>query len=209
MSEDIKAPAPCGTPDTAFLKQYLAEHDAPCPACRYNLRGCTGSACPECGESIALFVGTERQRWVPPVLAFLAFGWVAVAGLFNGLRAGRTVYYDALFSDQRVFVGVNQMSAGDLSTALLRDFSTWPQPQPARDFFDFAWTSVPWELWWPLIWAVLLLAGGVLGVACVARHRRRPLSARAWRMVRLHAVALFTLYGGYHVYMFASEVAGW
>ncbi len=33
-----------------MLRVFLAEHDAPCPACGYNLRGLTEATCPECGE---------------------------------------------------------------------------------------------------------------------------------------------------------------
>jgi hypothetical protein len=32
------------------ILDYLAEHDAPCPNCTYNLRGMTTPRCPECGH---------------------------------------------------------------------------------------------------------------------------------------------------------------
>jgi len=36
------------------LDAYLAEYDASCPSCTYNLRGLTGSTCPECGHTLYL-----------------------------------------------------------------------------------------------------------------------------------------------------------
>ena len=34
------------------LATYLAEHDVPCPKCRYDLRGVPNALCPECGTAI-------------------------------------------------------------------------------------------------------------------------------------------------------------
>lgn len=34
------------------LSEFLRDHDVPCPACAYNLRGGTTTTCPECGEDI-------------------------------------------------------------------------------------------------------------------------------------------------------------
>lgn len=36
------------------LIAYLAENDAPCPGCGYNLRALTSCTCPECGREIVL-----------------------------------------------------------------------------------------------------------------------------------------------------------
>lgn len=36
------------------LAIYLADRDAPCPACGYNLRGLEGARCPECGAELTL-----------------------------------------------------------------------------------------------------------------------------------------------------------
>lgn len=44
---DRQAP---GTP----LEQSLADRDAACPRCGYNLRGLKGERCPECGEPVSL-----------------------------------------------------------------------------------------------------------------------------------------------------------
>ncbi len=40
--------------ETGFdqLATYLAVHNAPCPKCRYDLRGVPNALCPECGTAI-------------------------------------------------------------------------------------------------------------------------------------------------------------
>ena len=40
--------------ETDPLIAYLATHDAPCPGCKYNLRGLRGDSCPECGFGLTL-----------------------------------------------------------------------------------------------------------------------------------------------------------
>jgi hypothetical protein len=37
-----------------MLRDFLVGRDAPCPGCGYNLRGITGSQCPECGAAVSL-----------------------------------------------------------------------------------------------------------------------------------------------------------
>lgn len=34
---------------TKRVRDFVADRDVPCRACKYNLRGCDGAACPECG----------------------------------------------------------------------------------------------------------------------------------------------------------------
>lgn len=72
--------------DTAeMLETFLAERDAPCPRCGYNLRALRGQRCPECGEALVLRVGLEH-----PKIGTLIAGVIALAagtGL-NGLLLG-------------------------------------------------------------------------------------------------------------------------
>lgn len=49
-------------PDSDVLRAFLAETDAPCPLCRYNLRGLTGEHCPECGHKLTLRVSLASPR---------------------------------------------------------------------------------------------------------------------------------------------------
>lgn len=41
-------------PPLGPLVAYLADHDAPCPGCHYNLRNLTTAVCPECGAKLTL-----------------------------------------------------------------------------------------------------------------------------------------------------------
>ncbi len=44
------------------LAAYLADHDAPCPNCSYNLRGLKSGTCPECGDPILLRAYPDAER---------------------------------------------------------------------------------------------------------------------------------------------------
>ena len=46
----------------ALLLAYLGGHDEPCPMCEYNLRGLTGTVCPECGEALRLRVSLSEPK---------------------------------------------------------------------------------------------------------------------------------------------------
>lgn len=70
------------TSDAGFLQAFLAERDAPCPNCGYNLRSLTSDRCPECAESLRLQVGLHEPR----LMAYLGglIGLAAGAG-FGGM----------------------------------------------------------------------------------------------------------------------------
>ncbi|MCH9058386.1 MAG: hypothetical protein IIB55_07145 [Planctomycetes bacterium] len=50
------------TEHDALLRAYLGGHDEPCPMCEYNLRGLTGTVCPECGEALRLRVSLSEPK---------------------------------------------------------------------------------------------------------------------------------------------------
>ena len=49
--------------EAELLTSYLAQCDAPCPGCGYDLRGVEGGVCPECGAALRLaLAGEARSR---------------------------------------------------------------------------------------------------------------------------------------------------
>lgn len=64
--------------ETDQLRAFLASTDAPCPNCRYNLRGLTSSVCPECNQHLVLRVGLAEGQ-VGTIIA-AASGFLSGAG---------------------------------------------------------------------------------------------------------------------------------
>jgi hypothetical protein len=68
-----------------LLQTFLAQTDAPCPVCDYNLRNLTTDRCPECSAHLHLRVGSENLTlgpWLGAVLSFaLGVGFDAVMAL--------------------------------------------------------------------------------------------------------------------------------
>lgn len=56
-----------------MLCAFLANRDAPCPACGYNLRDLQGQTCPECGLALALRVNLQE-----PALGSFVAGLVGI-----------------------------------------------------------------------------------------------------------------------------------
>lgn len=73
---------PNHTPAAPSLRSFLAEQDAPCPSCGYNLRGLTGGFCPECHEALELRVGLVHRKLGSFITSLV--GLAAGAG-FSGL----------------------------------------------------------------------------------------------------------------------------
>jgi hypothetical protein len=65
--------------DADRLIDFLRDHDAPCPLCRYNLRALTKPECPECRHALALTVGIPRLRfeWLIAAVTPCTFSGIA------------------------------------------------------------------------------------------------------------------------------------
>ncbi|MEM1210483.1 MAG: hypothetical protein AAF586_07960 [Planctomycetota bacterium] len=83
---------PAGEPgatrsDRDWLVDYLADREVLCPNCHYNLRGLTGTTCPECGLGLALRVNLVEPRlaaWLVGLIGLATgLGWAGSVTLFG------------------------------------------------------------------------------------------------------------------------------
>jgi len=127
-----------------LLVTCLLEHDAPCPACGYNLRGLSSPSCPECRRELALTIGIARQP----------LGWLFAAvapGFFSGIAAcfllvpivARLLFGDGLMSPAlnalAIFGGCSGVAAVLLARRHSR-FLSLPRAQQVR------WTILLWGI---------------------------------------------------------------
>ena len=82
----------------AALTTLLATHDAPCPTCRHNLRGCPSFACPECGSAFTFDDLVRPRRWCSVAWAVLLAAWAtalpwSVLGVWQRLVFRRKLFY--------------------------------------------------------------------------------------------------------------------
>lgn len=75
--------------DLVALRDFLAERDFPCPACKYNLRGLTSTNCPECNQPLELRVSLVEGASG----AFIA----AIVGLAVGAGAALLLFLACVF----------------------------------------------------------------------------------------------------------------
>ena len=78
MSRADTGASPTRADDVAALLDFVAERDAPCPLCGYNLRGLTTPTCPECRQPLRLQVGMVRPRLGGLIAS-------AAPGMFSGM----------------------------------------------------------------------------------------------------------------------------
>ncbi len=75
-----------------MLRKFLAERDAPCPACSYNLRGLTTDLCPECNQPLTLQVALTEPKLASFVAGIVALscgpGFCAVVLVWSIINAG-------------------------------------------------------------------------------------------------------------------------
>lgn len=76
------------------LRTFLAERDALCPTCRYNLRSATTAICPECGGQLSIDAIEEAMRaratFVSPLARLIAGGVLLLFTLVFGGSAARS-----------------------------------------------------------------------------------------------------------------------
>jgi hypothetical protein len=77
-----------GQAGRSALREYLADRDAACPGCGYNLRAVTGETCPECGKPLALSLDTPDPLARRRGLLCLLLLWLLFAGSMNAYRFG-------------------------------------------------------------------------------------------------------------------------
>lgn len=87
-SPDNPGKPPITDPQTLMLREYLAQRDAPCPDCGYNLRGLETLQCPECGETLELNLQASSPLAGRRNLILLVFLWLltvsSLQSYFNG-----------------------------------------------------------------------------------------------------------------------------
>lgn len=76
-------------PDRARLTAFLRDRDAACPLCSYNLRGLTGTTCPECGREIQLTIGLTDPflaAWITLAAALATSGGMGICVAIISVR---------------------------------------------------------------------------------------------------------------------------
>lgn len=61
-----------GDVDARLLRDFVADRDAACPKCGYNLRDITGATCPECGCRPIVVLKYSLPNRVPWLLVVMA-----------------------------------------------------------------------------------------------------------------------------------------
>jgi len=184
-------------------RTFLAGRDVACPRCGYNLRDGRGEACPECGLLLVLELAGRRAWSAPAVFAFLAFGWALTAGVLNTTRNVRALYQMAMgpvlvFGSGERVTGNPVTLGGQTSVTITRG--------PVGFSWSALW-SLPASEWIDPAWSVACAALAASGLVLVCRALRSP--APSWRAARLVGVALYGVYGGYHLVSFVRQTLDW
>lgn len=90
--------------DSRALECFLANRDAACPACGYNLRGLTAEACPECRHELELQIVPIDRPSTRRVRLFLLLAAVSFArGLFGAIAMISDMVRPAVPISQNLF----------------------------------------------------------------------------------------------------------
>ncbi len=147
-----------------MLCAYLADHDAPCPICGYNLRGVTLGVCPECECPIELGVSSSSSFLGAWLLALLAFAMPLSFDLLVGLMMTVGVVMSGGENAEGVFLMVSLVTLTMVCVGML-----WVLVARKRDWLRMS-RRRQWRLAWTMFAAVFLvhLLVGV-GTALIAQ----------------------------------------
>ena len=81
------------------IRSFLADHDASCPRCEYNLRGLVTPACPECGDELDVGIRLADPKMGPYIAvltaAALGFGGAALMAAVAAVGAPTSWWRDS------------------------------------------------------------------------------------------------------------------
>ncbi|MBX3358623.1 MAG: hypothetical protein KF745_09345 [Phycisphaeraceae bacterium] len=146
--------------DERLLHEYLAAHNADCPACGYSLRGLEGGRCPECGlglhlglvEAVSHNVVWYAVLW--GVVWPLLFDGMVVVGWLLALVLGGTVQRDKMIAVAISFLML--AVCGTMLVFLVRTRRrVWP-PATRRRVFVVLGVILAIHAFWLLGQAVIL-----------------------------------------------------
>jgi hypothetical protein len=200
--------------DTDLLRAYLADRDAACPRCRYNLRGVQESTCPECGGPVALGIGDSTGARAARLLAAAVLLWVAIASGMGAARSARAALEESQVSNgvQVRFAGGGSIQfGGGGGGVVMRSFTTatpgqrvvingqaittTTTPRGPRD-----WSQVGWQTWAALGWGSVLGLAALIGLFLLwwrrgrVAQRPRPWVAAAVSLAALHLAVQVVLF---------------
>lgn len=147
-----------------MLCAYLADHDAPCPICGYNLRGVTLGVCPECECPIELGVSSSSSFLGAWLLALLAFAMPLSFDLLVGLMMTVGVVMSGGENAEGVFLMVSLVTLTMVCVGML-----WVLVARKRDWLRMS-RRKQWRLAWMMfagVFLVHLLVG--VGTALIAQ----------------------------------------
>lgn len=143
-------------PSPQMLRAFLAEHDAPCPICGYNLRGVMLDICPECECPIELGVSSSSSSLGAWLLALLSFAMPLSFDLLIGTMMTIGVIMSAGENPEGVFLMVSLVALTMVSVGML-----WVLVARKRDWLRMA-RRKQWKLAWGFfvgVFVVHLLVG--------------------------------------------------
>lgn len=146
------------------LIEWLADHDAPCPVCAYNLRGLTTDLCPECAAPLRLTIWSPQLNPAPWAVALIA---CALGAGFDGVVA-TLIGGGLIFAPPSAAAGAFPYTMlAVFSTAALATFGAliWVYTSRAR------WPRRMLAVQWSIAWTIFVAVGGAhaaLGLTILA-----------------------------------------